>query len=178
MKRGTALVLALLLGFPLPALAQSPTREAYNVLSTPLDSLSMELLTETGYVIREDGKVWDKIADAPVRFDEMSNLLARLAGARRLKALLELNLILNRSEGEKKLTAAERESVRTLVRKNWPVFGVGTRKDFRAYFSVQELVEELDKIPRASTAAPLCSCAIPIRTRRRARKPLPPRPSR
>ena len=130
------------------ASAQSPTSEAYNVRATPLDDLSRELLLETGYVIREDGKIWDKIADSAIRLDEMSYLLSRLAGARRLKALLELNLILNRSEGEKKLTAAERETVRKLLRKHWPVFGIGTRKDFRAYFSVQELTEELDRIVR------------------------------
>lgn len=129
------------------AAAQSPTKEAYDLRATPLDDLSRELLLETGYVFRDDGKVWDKIADNAVRFDEMSYLLSRLAGARRLKALLELNLILNRSEGEKKLTDAERESVRNILRKHWGVFGIGTRKDFRSYFSVQELTEELDKIP-------------------------------
>jgi len=140
--------LALLLFFPAPsASAQSPTSEVYDARATPLDDLSRELLLETGYVIREDGKIWDNIADNAVRLDEMSYLLSRLAGARRLKALLELNLILNRSEGEKKLTDAERETVRRLLRKHWSVFGVGTRKDFRAYFSVKELVEELDKIP-------------------------------
>jgi len=143
-----ASLLAVLLVFPGPfASAQSPTTETYNVRATPLDDLSRELLVETGYVIREDGKIWDNIADNAVRLDEMSYLLSRLAGARRLKALLELNLILNRSEGEKKLTDAERETVRKLLRKHWAVFGIGTRKDFRAYFSVQELTEELDKIP-------------------------------
>jgi len=138
-------VLLALLGSP--ASAQSPTSAHYNVKATPLDDLSRELLLETGYVIRDDGKIWDNIADNAVRHDEMSYLLARLAGARRLKALLELNLILNRSDGEKKLTDAERETVRNLLRKHWSVFGVGTRKDFRAYFSVKELTEELDKIP-------------------------------
>ncbi len=143
-----AQLLALLLALPVPfAAAQSPTSEIYNARATPLDDLSRELLVETGYVIRADGKVWDNVADNAVRLDEMSYLLSRLAGARRLKALLELNLILNRSEGERKLTAAERETVRKLLRKHWAVFGVGTRKDFRAYFSVQELTEELDKIP-------------------------------
>jgi hypothetical protein len=148
MKARLALLLAALLAFPGSfASAQSPSKEVYNAKATPLDDLSRELLVDTGYVIREDGKVWDKIADSAVRLDEMSYLLSRLAGARRLKALLELNLILNRSEGEKKLTDAERETVRKLLRKHWPVFGVGTRKDFRSYFSVQELTEELDKIP-------------------------------
>ncbi len=141
------IIFAVLLALPGIAAAQSPTTEAYNVRATPLDDLSRELLIETGYIIREDGKIWDKIADNAVRLDEMSYLLSRLAGARRLKALLELNLILNRSEGEKKLTDAERENVRKILRKHWPIFGVGTRKDFRSYFSVQELTEELDKIP-------------------------------
>lgn len=148
MKASLASFLALWIGLSgIPASAQSPTSEVYNVKATPLDDLSRELLLETGYVIREDGKIWDKIADSAVRLDEMSYLLSRLAGARRLKALLELNLILNRSEGEKKLTDAEREQVRALLRKHWAVFGVGTRKDFRGYFTNQELVEELDKIP-------------------------------
>lgn len=140
--------LAFLLAFlASPASAQSPTTLAYDTRATPLDELSRELLLETGYVIRDDGKIWDNIADNAVRHDEMSYLLARLAGARRLKALLELNLILNRSKGEKKLTAEERERVRGILRKHWAVFGVGTRKDFRAYFSVKELTEELDRIP-------------------------------
>ncbi len=143
----SALLAAVLAFSGVFAAAQSPTSEAYNARATPLDDLSRELLVETGYVIREDGKVWDRIADSAVRLDEMSYLLSRLAGARRLKALLELNLILNRSEGEKKLTDAERETVRKLLRKHWAVFGIGTRKDFRSYFSVQELTEELNKIP-------------------------------
>lgn len=148
MKARLAGLLAVLLALPgLPAFAQSPTSETYNVRATPLDELSRDLLLETGYVIRDDGKIWDKIADSAVRLDEMSYLLSRLAGARRLKALLEINLILNRSEGEKKFTAEEREAVRKILRKNWSVFGVGTRKDFRSYFSVQELTEELDKVP-------------------------------
>ncbi|MDP3541647.1 MAG: hypothetical protein Q8T11_04180, partial [Elusimicrobiota bacterium] len=175
--------LAFLLGFLAgPASAQSPTTEAYNTRATPLDDLSRELLLETGYVIRDDGKIWDNIADNAVRHDEMSYLLSRLAGARRLKALLELNLILNRSKGEKKLTEEERERVRGILRKHWAVFGVGTRKDFRAYFSLKELTEELDKIPprfdrgsallmrdpdpntapsRAMTAAPISVTAPP-----------------
>ncbi|MEK7716461.1 MAG: hypothetical protein AAB322_01765, partial [Pseudomonadota bacterium] len=128
------------------ASAQSPTKETYNAKTETLDPLSRELLTETGYVIREDGKVWDKIADEAVRRDEMSYLLARLAGARRLKALLELNSIINRYEKIKKITAVDRESVRTIVRRHWPVFGVGTRREFRTYFSLEEL-EVLNRNP-------------------------------
>lgn len=139
-------VLALAAALALSAPASAGSAAAYDVKASPLDELSRDLLSGNGYEFRQDGKVWDKISEAPVPHDEMPYLLTHLAGARRLKALLQLNLILNRSEGEKQLTDAERESVRTLVRQAWPVFGVGTRRDFRAYFTVQEL-ETLDKIP-------------------------------
>ncbi|MDX6769907.1 MAG: hypothetical protein SF051_10265, partial [Elusimicrobiota bacterium] len=134
-------------------LAVSPTAPAlaaslapYDAKAAPLDALSQELLTGHGYELRGDGKVVDKIAESPVRAEEMPYLLSRLASARRLKVLLELNLLLNRSAGEKKLTADEREAVRTLVRQNWAILPPGTRKDFRAYFTPEEL-HTLNQIP-------------------------------
>lgn len=144
----------------LPASASSPA-ESHDAAAAPPDELSRDLLTSGGYELRADGKVWDKIAETPVTRGQLPYLLSHLAGSRRLKALLELNLLLNRSAGEKKLTAEEREGIRTIVRRNWPVFGVGTRRDFRAYFSVQEL-EELDKIPaRFDRASALSSMKDP-----------------
>ncbi len=141
-----ALAFAILFACVGAASAQSPTKETYNAKTMPLDELSRELLTDTGYVLREDGKVWDKIADEAVRRDEMSYLLARLAGARRLKALLELNSIINRYENVRRITPADREAVRKIVSQHWPVFGVGTRREFRSYFSPEEL-ESLNKNP-------------------------------
>ncbi|HAZ08366.1 MAG TPA: hypothetical protein DCZ01_07585 [Elusimicrobia bacterium] len=140
-----ALALAALLALNIPAGAAF-SAVAYDAKTAPLDELSRDLLTTNGYELREDGKIWDKISDAPVPRAGMSGLLAHLAGARRLKALLQLNILLNRGEGEKTPTGEEREIVRTIVRQNWPVFGVGTRRDFRSYFSLEEL-ESLDKIP-------------------------------
>ena len=52
----------------------------------------------------------------------------------RLKALLQLNLILSKSQGEKKLKPAEKEEIRSIVKENWGVFTISTRKDFRGYF--------------------------------------------
>ncbi len=130
------------------ASAQALPPEEYSTKTSPLDDLSRELLVETGHELREDGKVWNTLGNNAVRREEMAYLLSRLAGARRLKALLELNLLLNRSAGEKKLSDTERETIRALLRKHWAVFGVGTRKDFRSYFSSQELNTKLDKIPQ------------------------------
>lgn len=153
------LALAVLSASGAPARAAVST--AYDTKVSPLDDLARDLLTTNGYELRADGKVWDKISETPVAHTDMPYLLSRLASARRLKALLELNLILNRSEGEKKLTDEERESVRTIVRQNWPVFGVGTRRDFRSYFSVQEL-ETLDAVaPRFDKTSALTSMKDP-----------------
>ena len=142
-RAALALAALLALGASAPGAASG---SAYDAKASPLDELSRDLLSTNGYELREDGRIWDKISDAPVARDEMPYLLSHLAGARRLKALLGLNILLNRGEGGKTLTEAERESVREIVRNNWSVFGVGTRRDFRSYFSPQEL-EELDKIP-------------------------------
>lgn len=140
------LLLAALLLVPAPCGAVLPYEAPYDARATPLDELAQELLTGNGYELGPDGKVLDKITGVAVTRSEMTYLLSRLASSRRLRALIELNIILNRSLGEKKLTIDEREAVRTIVKKNWAVFSLGTRKDFRSYFSVEEH-ESLKQIP-------------------------------
>ncbi|HXT00277.1 MAG TPA: hypothetical protein VN915_06355 [Elusimicrobiota bacterium] len=132
-------------------LAAGPARASsspavYDAKAAPLDDLCKELLTGNGYEIRDDGVVWDKIGEAAVTRDDMPYLLSRLASAKRLRALLEINNIITRYDAERKLTPEDKEAVRQLVRANWVVFGVAPRNDFRSYFSVEEL-ETLDKIP-------------------------------
>ena len=85
----------------------------------------------------------------------MPYMLSRLASAKRLRALLQINNIITRYDAERKLTPEDREAVRVLVRQNWIVFGIAPRNDFRAYFSVEEL-DALDKIPpRFESMSPL-----------------------
>ncbi|HEX4048005.1 MAG TPA: hypothetical protein VH309_09240 [Elusimicrobiota bacterium] len=124
----------------------APDPAAYDAKAAPLDDLSKELLTDNGYELRPDGTVWDKIGDVPVALTDMPYLLSSLASARRLRALLEINNIITRYDSERHLTPEDREAVRDLVRKNWIVFGIAPRNDFRSYFSIEEL-QELDKIP-------------------------------
>jgi hypothetical protein len=137
------LTAALACAAPAPA-ADAPA--AYDAKAAPLDDLSRQLLSGNGYELRDDGTVWDKIADAPVAARDMDYLLSRLASARRLRALLEINNIINRYDAERSITSEDREAVRALVRDNWVVFGFVPRRDFRSYFSAEEL-DALDKIP-------------------------------
>ena len=132
-------------------LASGPARAAsdpaaYDAKAAPLDDLCKELLAGNGYEIHDDGQVWDKIGEAPVARTDMPYLLSRLASAKRLRALLEINNIITRYDAERKLTPEDKEAVRVLVRQNWVVFGIAPRNDFRSYFSVEEL-ESLNAIP-------------------------------
>ncbi|MFI5347812.1 MAG: hypothetical protein ACHQ51_15685, partial [Elusimicrobiota bacterium] len=127
----------------------------YDVKAAPLDDVSKDLLNGTGYEVRDDGHVWDKITETTVNREDMPYLLSRLASARRLRALLEINNIITRYDAERNLSPEDKEAVRTIVRQNWIVFGVAPRHDFRQYFSPQEL-ESLDKIPaRFDTMSPV-----------------------
>jgi len=134
-----------LLGSPARAADAAPPA-AYDAKAAPLDDLSKDLLASSGYELRDDGKVWDKIAETPVGADAMADLLSRLASARRLKALLQLNIVFNRYDSDRHLSDEDREAVRTIARQAWAVFGSGPRRDVRPYFSAQEL-DALDKIP-------------------------------
>jgi hypothetical protein len=155
MKALVALTLsALFLAGP-SAQASAAATAPYDAKAAPLDDLSRELLTGNGYELRDDGRVWDKINEAAVPRDDMPYLLSRLASARRLKALLQINAVITRYDAERKLTPEDKEAVRDIARKNWVVFGVTPRHDFRAYFSSEEQ-EALDKIaPRFDTMAPM-----------------------
>ncbi|MBI4371908.1 MAG: hypothetical protein HY552_06395 [Elusimicrobia bacterium] len=128
------------------AAADAPAPAAHDGAAAPLDELSRDLLAGSGYEIRDDGKVWDKIAEAPVSSREMPYLISRLASARRLKALIELRLLLSKAGGDKSLTPEEREAARAILRRSWAVLGLSARRDFRSYFTPEEL-ESLDKVP-------------------------------
>jgi hypothetical protein len=156
MRFRAALVLASALVLCGPARASAANAPlAYDVKTNPLDDVSKDLLNGSGYEVRDDGHVWDKIFETPVSRDDMPYFLSRLASARRLKALLQINNIITRYDSESHLTPEDKEAVRAIVRQNWSVFGVTPRHDFRSYFSVQEL-EALDKIPsRYDTMSPV-----------------------
>jgi 2-oxoglutarate dehydrogenase E2 component (dihydrolipoamide succinyltransferase) len=62
---------------------------------------------KSSYTIKTDGTVWAPGSSRPVTTADMPYVLEKLVRNQRLKALLTLNLILNRSKGEKKLTPEE-----------------------------------------------------------------------
>ncbi|MFI5361680.1 MAG: hypothetical protein ACHQ49_06900 [Elusimicrobiota bacterium] len=161
MRTSAALLVAAALSFPAAARAASEPAP-YDAKLAPLDELSKSLLTVNGYELRDDGRVWDKIGDAPVAKTDMPYLLSRLASAKRLRALLEINNIITRYDAERKLSPEDKEAVRALVRDNWIVFGIGPRNDFRSYFSAEELAA-LDRIPprfESMTATTLTDPAV------------------
>ncbi|MCX5797214.1 MAG: hypothetical protein NTY77_17120, partial [Elusimicrobia bacterium] len=158
MTLGRRLSLAgLILGLSAGALqGQAPGADVpYNVKTDPLTEAQTQLLLQNKYQIREDGTVTAADGSQPMARGDMPFVIQRLESGQRLKALLQINLILNRSEGEKNLTAEERESIRKIVKESWRLFTLKTRKTFRSYFSLQELeVMDLAPLPQASMEEP------------------------
>ena len=148
-----------------PAFAGEGEEEPpYNVHQNPIDNRHFGILFKNGYEVRPDGTVWAKGGAAPIGRSELTFLVDHLVSTQRLKALLQLNLILSKSQGEKKLKPAEKEEIRSIVKENWGVFTISTRKDFRGYFSIEEL-ESLNAVAplfSAGSGVPLKSGRTPL----------------
>jgi len=147
LRRGltlAGLVLGLWAGaLPGPAAAEDAP---YNVKTDTLTDTQTRLLLQNNYKIREDGTVMAVDGSQPMSRGDMPYVIKRLESGQRLKALLQIDLILSKSEGEKNLTAAERDSIRQSVKENWALFSLKARRNFRSYFSLQEL-ELMDLVP-------------------------------
>jgi hypothetical protein len=122
----------------------------FNVKIDTLTDAQAGLLLQKNYQIRDDGTVLAGDGSQPVTRGDMTYLLQRLESGQRLKALLQIDVILSSSEGEKNLTDDERESIRKVVKDNWWLFSLKTRRNFRSYFSLQEL-ESMDMVPLPPT---------------------------
>lgn len=154
MRALLSLALSVSLGLVQPAqavLAGSLAEPARLAAQAAIPKPYVELLKQAKYVVRDDGSVWTADQQA-VASEELPFLLHRLESGRRLQALLKLDMLLSNSDGEKYLTPVEREQLRKIVRENWPFFTLGTRKDFRHFFSVQEL-EEMNRDPAPTDRA-------------------------
>lgn len=125
---------------------------AFSRSSQPLSKPYSDLLAKSGFELKNDGTVLDPKTQKAVTQADMPFLLHRLESAQRLKALLQLDMLLSQSDGEKFLTPAEREKLRQIVRESWPFFTLGTRKDFRHFFSLQEL-EQMNRDPAPTDSA-------------------------
>lgn len=126
----------------------------YNTRLHPFTALQADLLSANHFQIRPDGSVVNPDGQ-PLRESDMPYLLTRLQSAQRLKALLQLDILLNRSGGEKRLPLAEKNEVKKILRENWPHFTWSMRKHFSGYFTLREL-EPLNKnLPPDHNESPL-----------------------
>ncbi|MBI5631373.1 MAG: hypothetical protein HY921_10880 [Elusimicrobia bacterium] len=133
---------SLALGLEAPPATLNPATAA---VGHAFSASQIKLLVKNHYRIRADGSILDPSSQA-VQASEIPYLLQRLESAQRLRAFLQIKLILGNSDGEKNLTPLEREQIRGILRENWSVFTWSTRKKFRAYFTLQEL-EEINQTP-------------------------------
>lgn len=130
---------AVAVSLPAAAAALVPSDTFFDSRNHPLQPRQKDLLLRANYQLHSDGSLWNAGATRQLRQSELAFVLHRAESAQRLRALVQLKILLSSSAGERYLTPAEREQVRRIVRENWPYFTLGTRKDFKHYFSVQEL---------------------------------------
>ena len=146
-------VLPLRAEMPTASIGLGASQTATHAQITPLMERQAKLLLENQFKIQPDGSVIDPATSRPVAQDQLPFLIQSLEGRKRLRVFLELDIILNKSQGEKHLTSEERESIRAILRENWPLFSLETRKNFRRYFSLEEL-ESLDFVPLPQARIP------------------------
>ncbi|MBI3551917.1 MAG: hypothetical protein HY077_05310 [Elusimicrobia bacterium] len=130
----------------LPARAALIPEGFINVRANPLPKPQEALLYRNRYQIRSDGSVWSPDGMTQIAAAELPDIMRRLGSNQRLKALLQIDLVLSNSAGEKYLTPSEREEVRRVAKENWAFFTLRLRKNFRGYFSVEEL-ERMNQDP-------------------------------
>ncbi|MFA6091619.1 MAG: hypothetical protein WCU88_00045 [Elusimicrobiota bacterium] len=144
-----SLLLSLALSLPEPACAQGSQDsfaeemaglEPYDLSSTPLDERDARLLKESGYRL-EDRYIFASSQTSPVGREDLSFILEDLRSRRRLQALLQMDMIFNRNDFQKKLPEPDRETLRVIARMYWGILPSATRKDLKPYFSAQEISE-------------------------------------
>ena len=118
-----------------PALAQEAP---YNAGAQPLLGRDLSLLSKNRYTVKPDGSVWSEEGKTSVSKAEMPALIEKMEGAQRLKALVAMHMIFIRA-GDTKLSPVDNENIRQILRENWALFSLKMRKEFKKYFTVQEL---------------------------------------
>ena len=125
-----------------------------------LSSAQQSLLSRYQYQIKPDGSIWAPGSSAPLDASGVEAALSQAAGAQRLKALLQVDMILDQSGGKDNLTPEQAERIKDILRKNWTYFPQAARADISGYFSPEEL-DSLDAEAAAPTANPAPLVAAP-----------------
>ncbi|HVA65974.1 MAG TPA: hypothetical protein VNK24_03500 [Elusimicrobiota bacterium] len=130
------------------------------VAAQALSSAQQSLLSQYRYQVKPDGSVWAPDAAAPLDASSLQSALSRAAGAQRLKALLQVDMILDQSGGKDNLTPEQTERIKDILRKNWTYFPEASRADISGYFSPEE-IDSLDAEAAAPAANPASLVAAP-----------------
>ncbi|MFA6002447.1 MAG: hypothetical protein WC881_00100, partial [Elusimicrobiota bacterium] len=142
--RSGILSLPVLFLFLKPAAALDPG--VYDLRAEPLAPAQTQLLSDNRFLIKPEGEIIDPVTAQPLLKSDMPFVLQRLESGQRLKALLQLQIILDRNRSEKDMPKEDRAAIRQVVRENWHLFSLKTRKEFRGYFTLQEL-EPMNQVP-------------------------------
>jgi len=130
--------------------AEAPAEEPFVFKEGTLCDTDFLLLTRAGYSLNADGKVYAKDSKEPLPESDFQFVLEEIRSKQRLKALLQINLILTKSNYSDAVSQNDREALRAIGKENWPLLSRHSREQLQAYFTTREVYEmdlRLPKVP-------------------------------
>lgn len=109
----------------------------YDTAAAPLDNRDFILLIQSGYRLL-DARIYPEKGTEAVGKEELTYILEDLRSRRKLKALIQLELLFNRNH-DRKVSGLDREALRSIGKAYWGLLPSRTREELRPYFSVEEL---------------------------------------
>lgn len=119
------------------ALVPTENDPPFNNNSMPLGEAEFMLLSESGYRMQADGTIRAPGALRPLGKMELQMDIEELQGRKRLKALIQLDMIFTK-HGFKKIPAEPLAEVRRIARQNWALLPERVRADIRPFFTGPE----------------------------------------
>ena len=138
------------------ALFAQPLKEAaaagtgvFNRQKHPVGNVDFILLIERGYRFADDGTLQDPRTKKILTQEDYSYLIEDLRSRSRLKALMEINLILSRNDYSSALPAADLEKIREIGRRHWSLLSKSVQDQITPYFKPPEIFELNRTLPQA-----------------------------
>jgi hypothetical protein len=139
-----------------------PSDPFYDAKIHPLPAETRHLLMDNHYFVHSDGSIWAPLGKEEIRVSQMRVLIRRLKSSERLKALLNIDLILSKNDS-RHLTPDDFNKMRHILKLAWPYFTLANRKHFARYFPREELYS-MNATPPDDEADPDLLAEAPLGT--------------
>ncbi|MEE8425596.1 MAG: hypothetical protein V3S11_07185, partial [Elusimicrobiota bacterium] len=135
---------------------------SFNRKETSVAAKDLGLLESSGYRFEEDGRLFEPGSKSAVNNTDYYYILEDLRSRNRLRALLELNLVLSRSDYGRRLSAEDRREIRRIGLESWWLLSKRTRKQIKKHFSETEIWKLNRSLTKSPAAPPYAGTPISL----------------